>query len=223
MKKKIILAVFAAVITVSLLVGTVYAVLSARSDAVINKLTADKDPEITVAETFKDNVKSNVKISVNAPAGEGNEHYSVYVRAKIVVTWKDIDGNVYSKIPVEDVDYSLDTTVAGNPWIKLGDGIYYHKARVNDGSETGVLIESCTQLKPAPVGYHLSVEILSQTVQAEGMTDGTGDGTGVIPAVVDAWNVKLENKLITGLADSSAGSAPQGNVGQWEVNQIVAG
>lgn len=190
MKKKIILAVFAAVITVSLLVGTVYAVLSARSDAVTNKFEAEKDPEITVAETFENNVKSNVKISVNAPAGEGNEHYSVYVRAKIVVTWKDSAGNVYSKIPVEGVDYSLDTTVAGDPWIKLGDGIYYHKARVNDGSETGVLIESCTQLKPAPIdGYHLSVEILSQTVQAEGMTDGTG----AIPAVVDAWKVKLND------------------------------
>ena len=216
MKKKIILAVFAAVITVSLLVGTVYAVLSARSGAVTNKFEADTDPEITVAETFKNNVKSNVKISVNAPAGEGSEHYSVYVRAKIVVTWKDSAGNVYSKIPVEGVDYSLDTTVDGNPWIKLGDGIYYHKARVNDGSETGVLIESCTQLKPAPNGYHLSVEILSQTVQAEGTTD-----TGNIPAVVDAWKVKLdEHKLITGLAD---GSTPQGNVGQWEVGQIVGG
>lgn len=217
MKKKIILAVFAAVITVSLLVGTVYAVLSARSGAVTNKFEADTDPEITVAETFENNVKSNVRIAVNAPAGEGNEHYSVYVRAKIVVTWKDDSGNVYSKIPVEGEggDYSLDTTVDGNPWIKLGDGIYYHKARVNDGSETGVLIESCTQLKPAPNGYHLSVEILSQTVQAEGTTD-----TGNIPAVVDAWNVKLENKLITGLAD---GSAPQGNVGQWEVGQIVGG
>lgn len=211
MKKRIIITVFAVIVTASMLVGAVYAVLSAKSNTVTNELTADTDPVITVAETFENNVKTNVKIDVGDPG------YTVYVRAKVIVTWKDDDGNVYSKIPTS-ADYSIvyntvTTPDAANQWFKGPDNIYYYTSPLT--GETGTLITSCEPIGTAPEGYHLSVEVITQVVQALGTTD-----TDDIPAVVDAWEVKLTKNddgvyLITGVNSAAASTAA------WEVGEIA--
>ena len=194
MKKRIIITVFAVIVTASLLVGVVYAVLSAKSNIATNKFTAEKDPDIAVTETFEDNVKTDVKVDVGEPG------YTVYVRAKVVVTWKDDAGNVYSKIPVAGTseDYTIEYNTVATPnaekqWFEGSDGMFYYTSPLTGKTET--LITSCEPVKPAPEGYHLSVEILTQVVQALGTTDN--DDT---PAVVDAWNVDLNGDgLIIGL------------------------
>ncbi len=211
MKKRIIITVFAVIVTASMLVGAVYAVLSAKSNTVTNELTADTDPVITVAETFENNVKTNVKIDVGDPG------YTVYVRAKVIVTWKDDDGNVYSKIPTS-ADYSIvyntvTTPDAANQWFKGLDNIYYYTSPLT--GETGTLITSCEPIGTAPEGYHLSVEVITQVVQALGTTDNDD-----IPAVVDAWEVKLTKNndgvyLITGVNSAAASTAA------WEVGEIA--
>ena len=219
MKKRIIITVFAVIVTASVLVGVVYAVLSAKSNTATNEFTAEQDPDIAVTETFEDNVKTDVKVDVGEPG------YTVYVRAKVVVTWKDDAGNVYSKIPVAGVsgDYTIsyntvETPGAAKQWFEGPDGIYYYTSPVPDVSDTSTepsgitqpLINICEQLKPAPEGYHLSVEILTQVVQALGTTD-----VGNIPAVVDAWKVDLDNGIIIGVKPAT------GRTAAWEIAHLA--
>lgn len=228
MKKRIIITVFAVIVTASVLVGVVYAVLSAKSNTATNEFTAEKDPSITVDEALTTVVETDMNgeplviVKKNVCIDVGNPGYTVYVRAKVVVTWKDNEGNVYSKIPTAE-DYTIsyntvETPGAAKQWFEGPDGIYYYTSPVPDVNDTssepsGItqpLISICEQLKPAPDGYHLSVEILTQVVQALGTTD-----SGNIPAVVDAWDVKLTDGLITGVNSTSA------KVAAWEVANIA--
>ena len=242
MKKRIIITVFAVIVTASVLVGVVYAVLSAKSNIATNKFTAEKDPSITVDEALTTVVETDMNgeplviVKKDVCIDVGNPGYTVYVRAKVVVTWKDDAGNVYSKIPTASTnenpgDYTIsyntvETPGAAKQWFEGPDGIYYYTSPVPDVSDTSTepsgitqpLINICEQLKPAPEGYHLSVEILTQVVQALGTTD-----VGNIPAVVDAWKVDLTKTetdegyvyLITGV------NSAEGNTAAWEVINIA--
>lgn len=145
------------------------------------------NPEIN--ETFDNNVKENVSIKV------GKTGYPVYVRAAIVITWKDKDGIVYFSEPTKDTDYTI--TLNAPDWEQKDDGFYYYidstksdnplMAVQSDGSTKELIIE-CEPLNDAPAdGYTLSVEIIAQTVQAVGTTDDD-----LKDAYEDAW-VSLNN------------------------------
>ena len=75
---------------------------------------------------------------------------------------------------------------AGKDWFEKG-GFFYYRSRISSGS-TSPLIDECRQLKAAPDGYALHVQIISQTVQALGTTD-----SGNVPAVTDAWGVSVNS------------------------------
>ena len=104
-----------------------------------------------------------------------------YIRAKIVITWQDVNGNVAGVKPVEGTDYRISMTDNyTDNWIVDSEGIYYHKAAVAPQSDTSELISEIVQLQ-SKNGYNLHVEILAEAIQAEGTnTDGT-------PAVELAW------------------------------------
>lgn len=161
----------------SLSTGTVVAYLAASTNPVQNTFKAETQLDPAVTEVFDGTVKSDVKVKVGDPG------YSVYVRAAIVITWKDANGNVLPQIPVEGTDYNL---VMPNPsgWTKHSDGYYYYNTPVVSGGITTNLIDSCTRTDtPDPVsGYTLSVDIITQTIQALGTTD---DGSKT--PIQDAW------------------------------------
>ena len=190
MNTKRLIIITAIVLVLSLtLVGTVFAILHGKSNTVTNNLKPDADDSPSITETFDNIIKKNVKVKVNN--GTEDLGYSVYVRAAIVATWQK-DGEVLSTLPVAGTDYSI--TIDNTNWLKIGD-YFYHKAPVANGSETEVLISECKQLVTKD-GYTLHVEILAQTIQAEGTTD-----EGNIPAVQEAWKVTIDsNKKITGAA-----------------------
>lgn len=175
------------VILLALLTVSALAYLSASTGGLTNTFSAAPDSEPTIDESFVDNVKTDVKVDVGTPG------YAVYVRAAIVVNWeKDGDGNenhFHATAPKLDTDYTLNLN--DTDWFKK-DGFYYHKAMVNSGV-TSPLINSCEVVAgKAPTGYHLSVEIIAQTIQALGTTDNDVNGNPVavgIPAVEDAWKV----------------------------------
>ena len=124
------------------------------------------NPQINETK-FDGSIKKNVTVNV------GETGYSVYVRAAVVVTWQDSNGNVYVKPPKEGEDYSIDY---GDQWEKRGD-YWYYKSVVESGKETDYLITECKPLKEAPVkGYALNVKIMAQTIQSAGSTD---DGNGM--------------------------------------------
>lgn len=170
----------------SLMVGGVTAYLSTQTKALKNTFVEETAIQPTVVETMDSNVKSNVAVNVGDPG------YAVYVRAAVVVTWKDAEnGNVLGKTPVAGTDYSIEYNLTD--WFyRESDGFYYHKAPVAyDGTKgsnlTGNLINSCTPIAGrTPAGYGLNVEIIAQTIQAVGETN-TGDS----PAVTAAWGVSV--------------------------------
>lgn len=172
----------------SLGTGTVAAYLSYATKPVTNTFQVAQAVDPTVNETFNDKEKTNVSVNV------GNTSYSVYVRAAVVVTWKNAeDGNVLGKVPVEGTDYEI--TFDETNWF-FKDGFWYHREAVNSQGNTADLITSCKMKEgaTAPEGYTLNVEILAQTIQALGWTDGDDSVTPTvpsIPAVTDAWKVRV--------------------------------
>lgn len=140
-----------------------------------------------VAENFENGIKSGVKIknTSNIPA---------YIRAYIVVTWKDADGNVYGQKPVEgeDKDYTMEIP-RDTAWVTGSDGYYYYTSPVAVDGSTGVLISECklTEEVVKPDGYNLSVEIIAEAIQSS-----------PTEAVGTAWGVTISEGSVTAYSGS---------------------
>ena len=186
-RKRILPVILAVLFVIAVTVATVYAYLKTSTDpAVKNTFSAAQDPEATITESFDPNTeKKDVAVKV------GKTGYSVYVRAAIVVTWKNAEnGDVLATKPVAGVDYTI--TLNDSDWFEK-DGFYYHIAAVPSEGTTANLIISCEPIAgKAPAGYGLNVEIVAQTIQSAGTTD-----TGDTPAVTDAWGVKVADGKLT--------------------------
>ena len=159
-------------------VGGSLAWLTASSEPVVNSFTQGTVP-IDIPEKFENGVKENVRIS-----NDGN--VDAYARAKIGVTWKSLidEDEVSAATPVPDADYTM---TMGEGWFQGEDGFWYCKAKVPAGAESAVLIKEAKKTAEAavPEGFDLSVEILAQSIQADGLKDG-------VPMVVAAgWPVTV--------------------------------
>ena len=207
-KKYVVIAVCLAL---ALAAGTiaVFAYLSGKSGPVNNTLKADVDPSPVINETILPTSGPGYPVKKDVSVSVGNNDYTVYVRAAIVVNWvKEVLNDddtvttlVHSDVPVLGTDYTLDlnlpaegAALAAGQWRLGSDGFYYYTSPVAGGADTAVLIKSATQIwnggSPSPVrddGYVLRVEIAAQTIQAIGTTD-----SGNKLAVVDAWGVTTQ-------------------------------
>lgn len=165
-----------------------------KSGDVVNEFKPAESVLPEVVETFTQKDEKFVKENVCFDVGITDD-YPVYVRAAIVITWKNEKGVVYYKKPVEGQDYSLTLNISSDGWTKRDDDeFYYYKPYVLSGKKTGILIEKCEQLDtaiPPAEGYSLSVELVVQTVQAIGSTDGE-NGAPIIDAWKDAWASQTE-------------------------------
>lgn len=136
-------------------VGGTWAFLVAQSEPVQNNFTY-AHVSCTIDEKFENGVKSDVKI-------QNTGDIPAYIRARIVVTWKDASGKV-SAVPVKDSDYTM---TMGTGWTKGTDDYWYCKTAVDAGEKTPVLITKCEKKGNAPKDYDLSVEILADAIQSE--------------------------------------------------------
>lgn len=136
-------------------VGGTWAFLVAQSEPVQNNFTY-AHVRCTIDEKFDGTTKSDVQI-------QNTGDIPAYIRARIVVTWKDENGNV-SAVPVKNTDY----TIAFNTtdWTQQ-DGYWYCKNAVDAKDFTPVLIKKCEKTGNAPKDYYLSVEILADAIQSE--------------------------------------------------------
>lgn len=146
-------------------VGGTWAFLVAQSEPVQNNFTY-AHVSCRIDEKFENGVKSDVKI-------QNTGDIPAYIRARIVVTWKDASGNVSAAVPVKDTDYTI--TFNGEKWTLQGD-YWYCKTAVNPNGFTPELITECKKTGAAPDGYNLSVEILADAIQSEPAS-----------AVTEAW------------------------------------
>lgn len=163
-----------AVLISSVAAASVLALYMRSTDKVENAFTPAISEHPVIVEKFEQRLKENVRISIT------DKGYPVYVRCAIVVNWKDADGNVHSELPVENSDYTMEM---GDDWTKRDDGFYYYQFPIQKG-ETSPLMKQCEFVGTPPnSNYTLSVNIISQTIQAVGTTDD-----GNIPACEDAWS-----------------------------------
>lgn len=172
------------ILAVVLAIGGTLAYIIANTVSVENKFTPG-EVRCEVEETFKNNVKSDVKIK-----NTGNT--AAYIRATYVVTWQKDDGTVNGKMPVVGTDYTIEFA-ENSGWKLIGD-YWYYTSPVAAGGETGVLIASCKLAEGAavPTGYHLSVEIIASAIQSEPAS-----------VVAEKWHVAVDNGEITGAAASA--------------------
>ena len=172
------------ILAVVLAIGGTLAYIIANTVSVENKFTPG-EVRCEVEETFKNNVKSDVKIK-----NTGNT--AAYIRATYVVTWQKDDGTVNGKMPVVGTDYTIEFA-ENSGWKLIGD-YWYYTSPVAAGGETGVLIASCKLAEGAavPTGYHLSVEIIASAIQSEPAS-----------VVAEKWHVAVDNGKITGAAASA--------------------
>ena len=141
-------------------VGGTWAFLVAQSEPVENNFTY-AHVRCTINEKFENGVKSDVKI-------QNTGDIPAYIRARIVVTWKDASGNVSSTVPVKNTDYTIAFNENEKDWTQQGD-YWYCKTAVNPNGFTPELITECkkTDNANAPKDYDLSVEILADAIQSE--------------------------------------------------------
>lgn len=155
-RKKGILLLAAAMLILVCGVGGTLAYLATQTAQVQNTF----EPAYVrseVNETFDNKVKSNVTIK-----NTGN--VSAYIRAAIVVTWKDAEGRTMPQVPGTD-DYEMAT---GSEWTKVGDYYYYNKSVAADASTTNLIV-TCKPTKHYDDGRKLCVEVIGSAIQSEGM------------------------------------------------------
>ena len=169
MKTKKPVALVALLVLLCCTVAGTLAYLVTSTNSVTNTFTP-ASVSTEVKETFKDGVKSDVKI-------QNTGNIDAYIRAAIIINWADKDGNV-SATPVEDGDYKIKYD-SSNTWEKIGDYWYYTNPVAADSLTEKALIESCTPVAgKAPEGYDLQVTILADGIQSEPLT-----------AIKEAWHV----------------------------------
>ena len=181
-KKSLALLVSMVLLVVGV-VGGAIAYIVTNAGPVVNEFVPAKVP-CEIVEDFDGNVKQDVQIK-----NTGN--IDAYIRAKVVITWQDENGNVAAQVPVKDTDYTI-TYNSGNGWVQIGD-YWYCKQPVGyeaPNNLTPVLIDKC-ELKEgstAPEGYYLSVEILAESIQSQPSS-----------VVGEVWNVTVDQDgTITG-------------------------
>lgn len=154
------------------IVGASLAYLFADTDGITNTFTPTK-VTTGIDEDIKGGVKEEVVI-------ENTGDIEAYIRAKVVVTWKDSSGNVYGKAPVLSTDYTV--TYNNTDWFQQ-EGIWYYKQPVASKGKTENLLTNMMKVEGAtvPEGYDLSVEIISEAIQSQPRT-----------TVTSAWGVAVD-------------------------------
>lgn len=173
-------------------VGGTLAFLLDSSGPITNVFTPSQ-VTTKVDESFNGSVKSNVRIRNTGDT-------AAWIRAAVVITWQDADGNVYGKAPVANEDYTISYDLVSG-WEKGDDGFYYWTKPVaatseGEASYTGILISQCKPFEDkVPEGYYLTVEILGSGIQSKPAdafeTAWTSSGLKVDTADEDPMNWKL--------------------------------
>ncbi len=157
--RKAVLLVLSLALLIAVGVGGTLAFLTDKTDEVQNTFTPTS-VRIDIPESFDGTTKSNVQV-------KNTGDINAYVRAMVVVSWQNDKGDVYAPAPVESVDYEIDWYDSG--WVEAG-GYYYYTSAIEPGKSTSNLIDRAIQKQNCADGsYKLHIEIIAESIQAEGM------------------------------------------------------
>ena len=189
-KQLLLMILLAAVLAFS--AGGTVAFIMAKTDKIDNTFEPAR-VSCEVQESFNGNTKTDVAI-------ENTSDIDAYIRAEVIITWQNENGEVYGQMPAAGTDYAIDYGDIGTgispKWVEGNDGFYYWTAPVAPDGFTGDLIESVEPKgNNVPEGYSLCVEILGSAVQADGGSE-IGEPAEWTPAVVQAWdNDKIDIRV----------------------------
>lgn len=157
-KRKAVALLVCLTLAATVTVGGTLAFLVTKTDSIINIFTPAK-VTVTVEEKF-DNAKENVQIKNIGTT-------DAWIRAAVVITWKDADGNLYGVPPVENTDYTIEWSL-NTGWVEGNDGYYYWTKPVAPNQLTGILITKCEYKEnQAPAGYYLNVDVVASGLQSK--------------------------------------------------------
>lgn len=167
-----------------------------------SQVTTYVDEDVTTVPGTKQNVRI-----------QNTGDTTAYIRAAVVVTWQDANGNVLGEKPVEGekaeytIDYQLSTTQGAGCWIEGADGFYYWTSPVlsydedADNCYTGVLINSCKAKNSKTIGtgadevtYYLTVEIIGSGIQSVPTTVVTEEWSSGVSGVSDAGILSIKQQ-----------------------------
>ncbi len=151
----------------ALAVGTTFALLKASTAPVENTFTAAKSGT-DIVEKLDGSQKTSIAVKNTGTAVS-------YVRVKLVMNWVSGDGKTISGEPV-----NITPSITAD-WFEQ-DGIYYYKMPVAAKGETTNLLQTPITQDAAPVGYHLEVTVLAESIQA-----------APSKAVTDSWGVRVDS------------------------------
>lgn len=167
--KKPVILIISLVLLAAVVVGGTVALLLDSTDAVINTFSP-VDVEIKIDETKTETTKSNITITnVKTDAA-----IPVYVRATLVMYWKDTINGVEQIIPMP-AGASVSTPAAQSGWFKVGD-IYYYASPLDPGSTTSVMTNVITVSVPEGSTAECHIDVRAEAIQAQPAA-----------AVEDAW------------------------------------
>lgn len=163
------------VLLVAAIGGTV-AYLMDTTPGVTNTFTP-AEVKISIQEKKTDTTKENI---IFTNSNEANA-VPVYIRATLVIYWKDAEGNV---IPQPE----LAAVTGGDPgtnWFKVGD-IYYYKPVVPVGGSTMAMTDAITVTIPDGSTAKCYIDVRAEAIQAD-----------PAEAVAEAWKVvKVDNGIL---------------------------
>ena len=173
MKRSLVLVVSVLALVLAVAGGTL-AWLTANSGPVTNTFTP-AHVTCEVKEDFNGTTKKDVQI-------KNTSNIDAYIRAYVVVTWKNAEGEVYGKLPELGKDYTM--TMPGDAKWKQSGGYWYYTDAVEAGGYTGKLIDECKLIgKPPADSYSLSVEIIAEAIQSQ-PDSAVQQAWGVVPSTL---------------------------------------
>lgn len=179
--KKPGILIISLVLLAAVVVGGTVALLFDSTDAVTNTFSP-VDVEIKINENKTATTKSNITIT-NV---ETDAAVPVYVRATLVIYWKDTINGKEQIIP-KPAGASVTTPAAQSGWFMVGD-IYYYESPLNPDSTTSVMTDVITVTVPAGSTAKCYIDVRAEAIQAQPAA-----------AVEDAWkdvDVNADGKLV---------------------------
>ena len=164
-RKEFVLTCSIALLVIGMVGGSL-AYLFTNTETVTNTFTPPT-VDVDIEETVKTGEKTDVYFHNTAD-------YPVYMRALLVINWEDASGNIVGNVPE---GYSYTDSGIASGWVAK-DGYYYYTQAVAAGDTSTNLIDRIVETVPENAEYHLRVDVMVETIQAEPKT-----------AVVEAWGV----------------------------------
>lgn len=162
------------VLLIAVAIGGTIAYLRDATNAVTNTFTP-AEVKVTIHEDKDATTKSNIKFTnPDMENGKPLDTVPVYIRATLVVYWKDADGNIIappkdSAVKVGSVDIN-DAPAKNNEdpvsdWFKVGS-IYYYPDPVAPGETTSVMLDTITVSIPNGSTAKCYIDVRAEAIQA---------------------------------------------------------